>query len=158
LLQKFQIPAELPVKVPFRMDGRVLAACLVLAFVSALACGLAPALQSTRVDLVNGLKSADVDVPGKKRLWGRNLLVVAQVAASLMLLTAVFLMARGFQRSFEGGTLSPRQRVLMARFDPRLVQYDAAQTKRFYDLLVERARALPGVDSAALSRGLPLGL
>ncbi len=65
---------------------------------SALLCGLAPALQSTRADLVNGLKSADVDVPGRKRLWGRNVLVVAQVAMSLMLLTASFLMVRGFQQ------------------------------------------------------------
>jgi len=46
---------------------------------SAIVWGLAPALQSTRADLVNGLKSADVDVPGRKHLWGRNVLVVAQV-------------------------------------------------------------------------------
>ena len=40
----------------------------------------------------------------------------------------------------------------MARFDPRLVQYDAAQTERFYKLLIERMRAAPGVRSAALAR------
>jgi len=51
------------------MDTRVLAATLALSAVSTLLCGLAPALQSTRVDLVNGLKSADVDMPGRKRLW-----------------------------------------------------------------------------------------
>ena len=72
------------------MDTRVLLASLALSVVSALLCGLAPALQSTRADLVNGLKSADVDVPGRKRLWGRNALVVAQVSMSLMLLTAAF--------------------------------------------------------------------
>src|SRR5712692_684680 len=86
---------DLPFSIPFRMDTRVLLASLALSALSALLCGLAPALQSTRVDLVNGLKSADVDVPGRKRLWGRNVLVVAQVSASLMLLTASFLMVRG---------------------------------------------------------------
>jgi len=77
----------------------VLLASLALSALSALLCGLAPALQGTRADLVNGLKSADVDVPGRKRLWGRNVLVVAQVSTSLMLLTASFLMVRGFQHT-----------------------------------------------------------
>src|SRR6266851_9876028 len=88
---------DLPFSVPFQMDTRVLLASLALSALSALLCGLVPALQSTRPDLVNGLKSADVDLPGRKRLWGRNVLVVAQVSASLMLLTASFLMVRGFQ-------------------------------------------------------------
>jgi putative ABC transport system permease protein len=158
LLRRFRIPSELPVQIPFRMDARVVLACLALAVVSAVACGLAPALQSTRVDLVNGLKTADVDVPGKKRLWGRNLLVVAQVAASLMLLTAVFLMQRGFAQGIADKTRFTTKNVLMARFDPRLVQYDAVQTRRFYEELVSRARALPGVESVALSRSVPLGL
>ena len=56
-LGKFRIPAELPVKIPFRMDTRVLLASLAFSVLSALICGLAPALQSTRLDLVNGLKS-----------------------------------------------------------------------------------------------------
>jgi predicted permease len=59
---------DLPFMMPFRMDKRVLLASLVLSALSALFCGLAPALQSTRADLVNGLKAADVDVPGRKRL------------------------------------------------------------------------------------------
>ena len=87
--RSFTIPAELPQILPFRMDTRVMLACLALSLLSALLCGLAPALQSTSADLVNGLKAADVDVPGRKRLWGRNVLVVAQVSTSLMLLTAV---------------------------------------------------------------------
>ncbi len=85
------------------MDARVLLASLALSVLSALFCGLAPALQSTRADLVNGLKAADVDVPGRKRLWGRNALVVAQVSMSLMLLTASFLMFRGFHNSLQEG-------------------------------------------------------
>ena len=63
-LRTFRIPADLPVTIPFRWTRRVLLASLALSILSALFCGLAPALQSTRTDLVNGLKSADVDVPG----------------------------------------------------------------------------------------------
>ena len=94
---------------------------------------------------MNGLKSADVDAPGRKRLWGRNVLVVAQVSMSLMLLTASFLMARSFQHSVVEGTGFAKDHLLMARFDPRLVQYNAAQTQQFYKLLAERVREAPGV-------------
>jgi macrolide transport system ATP-binding/permease protein len=157
-LSTFNIPAELPVTIPFRMDTRVLLASLALSVLSALFCGLAPALQSTRADLVNGLKSADVDVPGRKRLWGRNLLVVAQIATSLMLLAASFLMVRGFEHSLIEGTGFAKDHLLMVRFDPRLVQYNAAQTQRFYKLLADRVREAPGVQSAALTENPPLSL
>ena len=157
-LGTFRIPTELPVTVPFRMDTRVLLATLALSLLSALLCGLAPALQSTRADLVNGLKAADVDVPGRKRLWGRNVLVVAQVSMSLMLLTASFLMARGFQHSFVEGTGFAKDHLLIAGFDPRLVQYNAAQTQQFYKLLADRVRVMSGVESVALTQNPPLGL
>ena len=158
LLRTFTIPTELPVTLPFRMDTRVLLASLALSVLSALFCGLAPALQSTRADVVNGLKSADVDQPGRKRLWGRNALVVAQVAMSLMLLAASFLMFRGFQHSLVDGLGFAKDHLLMVRFDPRLVQYDTAQTQQFYRLLTERVREAPGVRSAALTQNPPLGL
>jgi predicted permease len=148
---------ELPVAVPFQMDTRVLLLCVGLAVLSAFLCGLAPALQSTRVDLVNALKSADVDVPGRKRLWGRNMLVVAQVATSLMLLTASFLMARAFQHDLLVGTGFTKDHLLMTSFDPRLIQYNATQTQQFYRLLAERMRETPGVQSVALTQNIPMG-
>jgi macrolide transport system ATP-binding/permease protein len=149
---------DLPMSIPFRMDSRVLLASLALSALSALLCGLAPALQSTRADLVNGLKAADVDVPGRKRLWGRNVLVVAQVSTSLMLLTASFLMVRGFQHSSQEGTGFAKDHLLMTSFDPRLMQYNAAQTQQFYKLLAERVREAPGVESEALTQNIPLGI
>jgi macrolide transport system ATP-binding/permease protein len=148
---------ELPMAVPFQMDKRVLLVCVALSVLSAFLCGLAPALQSTRVDLVNALKSADVDVPGRRRLWGRNLLVVAQVAMSLMLLTASFLMARGFQHDLLIGTGFTKDHLLMTRFDPRLIQYNATQTQQFYKRLAERMRETPGVESEALTQNIPIG-
>jgi predicted permease len=148
---------DLPVSLPFRMDTRVLLASLALTALSALLCGLAPALGSTRTDLVIGLKAADVDVPGRKRLWGRNVLVVAQVSTSLMLLTASFLMVRGFQHTLLGGTGFAKDHLLMTSFDPRLVQYNAAQTQQFYKLLSERVRVLPGVQSETFTQNVPLG-
>ena len=159
-LGTFTIPAELPVKIPFRMDTRVLLASLAMSVLSALFCGLAPALQSTRADLASGLKAADVDEPGsgRKRLTGRNALVVAQVAMSMMLLAASFLMYRGFQHTLEEGTGFVKDHLLMVRFDPRLLQYDEARTARFYKLLGERVRDTSGVEGAAFTANPPLGL
>jgi predicted permease len=148
---------DLPFFIPFRIDNRALLASLALSVLSALLCGLAPALQSSRADLVNGLKSADVDVPGRKRLWGRNVLVVAQVAMSLMLLTAAFVMIRSFRHNLLEGTGFAKDHLLMTTFDPRMVQYDAAQTQQFYKLLAERAGQAPGVQSQALTENVPLG-
>jgi len=156
--QSIVFATELPMSVPFQMDKRVLLACVALSVLSALLCGLAPALQSTRVDLVNALKSADVDVPGRKRLWGRNMLVVAQVSMSLMLLTASFLMARGFQHDLMEGHGFTKDHLLMTRFDPRLIQYNATQTQQFYKLLAERMRETRGVQSEALMQNIPLGV
>jgi macrolide transport system ATP-binding/permease protein len=153
-----RIPSELPVVLPFRLDGRVLMAALVISISSAVACGLAPALQSTRTDLVNGLKAADLDVSRRARWWGRNALVIAQVALSLVLLTASFVMMRGFQIGVDAGTAGARDRVLMARFDPRLMHYTPLQAQQFYEQLLERARATSGVESAALTQNPPLGL
>lgn len=148
---------DLPLRIPFRMDTRVLLVSLALSLVSALFCGVVPALQSSKAELVNGLKSADVDVPGRKRLWGRNALVVAQVSTSLMLLTASFLMVRGFQHSLLDGTGFSKDHLLMVSFDPRLMQYNELQAKQFYKLLAERIRQAPGVQSATLTQNVPLG-
>ena len=148
---------DLPMDLPFRMDMPVLLASIALAALSALLCGLVPALQSTRTDLVHGLKAADVDLPGRKRLWGRNVLVVAQVAASLMLLTASFLMVRGFQHGVIQGTGFAKDHLLMTSFDPRLVQYNTAQAQQFYKVLAERLRETPGVESEVLTQNVPLG-
>jgi hypothetical protein len=84
--------------------------------------------------------------------------VVAQVAMSLMLLAASFFVFRGFHQSLGAVTGITKDRLLMARFDPRMVQYNAAQTWEFYHLLIERARVAPGVQRAALTQNPALGL
>lgn len=154
--QNVVLMTDLPMAMPFHMDTRVMLASLALSIMSAVLCGLVPALQSTRTDLVNGLKSADVDMPGRKHLWGRNILVIAQVSMSLMLLTASFLMARSFQHSLLDGTGFAKDHLLMSTFDPRLMQYNATQTKQFFKVLTERVRETPGVQSATLTRNVPL--
>lgn len=158
LLRTFSLPTELPSAVPFRMDVRVLGACLVLAVSSAFVFGLAPALQSLRTDIVSGLKEGEVGETGRRRMWGRNALVVAQVAISLTLVTVSFLMARSFAALVTENAAVPKDQLLMARFNPALVRYDLDRAQRFYAQLIERLAATPGVTGAALTRNPPLGL
>ncbi|HEV8201782.1 MAG TPA: ABC transporter permease [Candidatus Polarisedimenticolia bacterium] len=157
-MTRLTLPTELPALPPFQIDGRVMTAAMALAVLSAFVCGVAPALQSARTDLLTGLKSGDATPIGRRRLWGRSVLVIAQVATSLMLLAAAFLMDRGFRQSVSEGVAFAKDPVLLARFDPRLIQYDSGRTRRFYDQLTDRARAIPGVVSAALSANPPLTL
>jgi predicted permease len=161
LLRRFGVPTALPTVVPFQMDLRILTACVVISVVSAIVFGLAPALQSTRLDVVDGLKAGEVELPGRKRFWGRNVLVAGQVALSLMMLTAGLLVMRGFQHGLLEGVdfaKTAKDHVLVATFDPRLLQYDSTRTERFYEQLVDRARQAPGVVSAGLTQNPPLGL
>ena len=153
--QRFKIPTDVPIRLAVQLDKRVLLFSLIISLLSAVLCGLAPALQTTRTDLISALKTADVDVPGRRRLWGRNMLVICQVAASLALLTALQ-MVRAFQEKWRGGPGFRTDHLLTMTFDPQLARYNEAQTQRFYRNLVRRARLLPGVKSAALTGELPM--
>lgn len=154
----FRIPTELPVTIPFQMNGRVLMASLVLCVLCALVCGLAPALQSTQTNLVNGLKSSGAETQTRKRLSGRSALVVAQIATSLMLLAASLQMFRSFQHSLFDELGFAKDHLLMVRLDPRLVQFDETQTRHFYEVLTERVQGLPGVVSVTFTQNPPLAL
>ena len=85
---RYEIPTDLPIRLSVELDRRVFLLSLAVSVISAILCGLAPALQSVRTNLISALKAANADVPGKGKLWGRNTLVICQIAASLALLIA----------------------------------------------------------------------
>jgi macrolide transport system ATP-binding/permease protein len=155
---RFEIPTDLPIRISVQLDRRVLLFSLAISLLSAVFCGLAPALQTTRTNLVTALKTADADIPGKRRLWGHNTLVICQVAASLALLTGALQMVRTFQDKWRDGPGFRTDHVLTMAFDTQLVRHTEAQTQRFYNELVRRARQLPGVKSAALVGQLPMSM
>lgn len=153
---RFHVPTDLPIDLHVQLDKRVLLFSLAISLVSAVLCGLAPALQTTRTNLATVLKTADVDIPGGCRLWGRNALVIWQVAASLALLTAALQMARTFQEKWHRGPGFRTDHLLTVAFEPQLAHYTEEQTQRFYNELVRRVRLLPRVKSAALTGELPM--
>jgi predicted permease len=155
-LNQLQIPTELPISLKLQLDPRTLLFGLAGSVVSVLLFGLIPAFQTTRTDLVRSLKSADADSGGKQRIWGRNLLVVGQVAVSLVLLIMTSMMYRGFSRELRAGPGFRTDHLLKMSFDPTLVKLTEAQAQQFFKQVVDRAALTPGVKSAALSSTMPM--
>lgn len=155
-LNQLQIPTELPISLTFQLDTRTLLFGMAGSVISVLLFGLIPAFQTTRTDLVRSLKSADADSGGKQRIWGRNLLVVGQVAVSLVLLIMTSMMYRGFTRELRAGPGFRTDHLVTMSFDPSLVKFNEAQTQQFFKQLVERAASTPGVKSAGLTSVIPM--
>ena len=155
VFKQIDVPTDVPLKFTFALDQRVLFVGMAVAALSALASSLGPAWQSTRVDLVSTLKNQTAEYP-RSRLVGRNVLVGAQVALSLVLLTVSVFLYRGFQAELGLGPGFRTDRILMMAFQPDLAGYDAARAEQFYRLLEDAARALPGVQSVAMTTSVPM--
>ncbi len=155
LFQQIQIPTDLPVALTFQLDRRTLVFSFMVAVLSAILFGVAPAMQTSRADLTMIMKGGESTVRQRRR-WGRGLLVGGQVAVSVVLLVLAAFMYRGFQRQLSSGPGYRTDHLLMMSFDPSLVHYNEAETQRFFLQVVERARALPGVKSVALASSVPM--
>jgi predicted permease len=149
-------PATIPVSIEAPLDWRVLAFALAVSLLSGIAFGVVPALRSTRRDLIPALKD-DTRLAGPRRSRLRGSLVVAQITVCLVLLISAGLCVRSLfnARSIDPGFST--HNIAVAQLDPGSLGYTESQDRQFYQLLLERVRALPGVSSASLSDYLPLG-
>ena len=151
LLPRLPIPIDLTV----HTDWRVISFGIALSFVAAILSGLAPALQSSRADLLPALKTEGLD-SGKPRLRLRNLFVIGQVTMSLTLVIVAGLFLRALEHAAAVQPGFDERRVDVVQLDLSLAGYTAPTARPFVRELLERIRALPGVDSATLSVDLPL--
>jgi macrolide transport system ATP-binding/permease protein len=150
------VPTDIPVVIEPQLDMRVLGFSLLAALASALLFGLTPAWQSLHTELVPSLKGGEAGQTSRHRTIGRNALVVAQVALSMVLLVAAGTLQAGFRKAL---TLNPGFRtdhLMVMTLDTSHVRYNPDQTWNFYRVLVDRARAVPGVVSVALASSIPL--
>jgi len=154
-LQRVQVPTDLPVVISIQMDHRVLEFSLLAALVSALFFGLAPALQSTKANLVPALKAGGQGIQGRRRTIGRNILVVGQVALSMSLLVAAGMLVDAVGKTLKLDPGFRTDHLLMLETDTSLVRYTDDQTRDFYRTLRDRATELPGVRSVAMTCYVP---
>jgi predicted permease len=156
LFRQIEIPTELPVMLAFQMDRRALLFSLVVAVASAVIFGIVPAIQASRTDLTAVMKAGDAVKPGRRRRWGRTILVGAQVAVSVVVLVVAMFMYRGFGAELAGGPGYRIDHLLMMGLDPSLVRYTEAQSQQFFDQVAERARAVPGVKTVTMTTAIPM--
>ncbi len=150
----------LPLAVQFnpRPSQLVLIVTTASAIAATMLFALGPALKVTRANLVTDLKTADV-TPGVlgRRFTARNILVVGQIALSLMLLAAGGLFARGALKAAVADPGFRYDRELLVAVDPALAQYDETRGRSVVRAMLLRVRALPGVEAAAVASSVPFG-
>lgn len=154
-LSGFRPPFEGPWVMDVGLDPTVLAFTTVIALGTGIVFGLAPALLASRPDTLAALRTSTARAGGGGTSRG---LVVAQMALSLVLLIGSGL----FLRSLQGATALDKgfdsRGLLLASVDPGLQGYSRDEARAFYRDLLDRVRALPGVDRAALGEIVPLGM
>jgi predicted permease len=154
----FRLPLSLPVDLSISLDYRVLLFSLGLSVLTGMIFGLAPALRATKADLVSALKDEPARAGRLRRLTLRNILVIAQVAVSMLLLLSSGLFLRSLYSSQNMSTGIANRNILMLSFDPPLNRYNDIQSRQLMKLVLDRARATPGVESASLTDYVPLGI
>lgn len=150
-------PTSLPPLAPVRLDWTVVAFTLVLGVITTIVFGLAPALRTLRVNLVESLREGGQSTVGGHRQRLRSLLVVAEVALAVVLVIGAGLMVRSLAALGRIDLGFNPENVLTMRVSLPATRYDTPErVVDFYRLLNERVRALPGVQSAGFVRVLPL--
>jgi len=157
LLLAFRPPGDFPITLDLGIDSRVFLFTFGISLLAGLVFGLAPALQASRPDLMTVLRNEGTRGGGSRsRLQLRNVLVVGQVAVSLVLLIGASLLVRSLESASMMDVGFDDDRLAVLGVDLDLHGYDEEAGKAFFRQLVERASAVPGVESATLVQRLPL--
>jgi predicted permease len=156
LLMTFKPPVQIPIEIDLRVDWRVLGFTFGLSLLTGVLFGLAPALAASRPDVVAFLKDQVGMESSRGRL--RGALVIVQVALSLMLLICSGLFIRSLRQASSVDLGFNPDNLLVMSMDWQLQGYAETAGRNLSGQLLDRVRALPGVESASLSNSLPLGL
>jgi macrolide transport system ATP-binding/permease protein len=159
LLMSLQPPFPPPFdfKADLRLDGRVLGFTLLLSMLTGVVFGLAPAWAATKPDVISALKDETRTSDGRRRFALRNLLVVAQIALSLILLVGagLFIQSLHYVQAIDPG-FDTRNGLVMS-LNPGSLGYSEDGGRQFQSQLVERLAGLPGVSSVTTADYFPLG-
>lgn len=149
---------QLPQGIPLGLDFRVLLFTLVVSLAAGILFGTVPALQLARSDPNTALRDEGRGIsPGQGRSRAKSLLVVSQVALSVVLLICATLLLRSFVRLLRVDPGFDAHNVLTMDISLPTVKYAKAEQQiAFFDNILRRVSTVPGVRSAAISAALPL--
>jgi predicted permease len=143
---------------PGEIDWHVMLLSVGICLVATLVLGLVPAFQARNIDLAGALKAESSNVTSaRKRAWMRSGLVVFQVCLSFILLAGAVLLLESLQKIRTASPGFSTSRVVETGVPLVSAGYDVPRAKIFQDELIDRVRALSGVESAAFARVTPLG-
>ena len=152
------VPAGMPRVTEVSIDARVLAFTLITALTAGIGFGLAPALRASRPRLQGILGVARIAGGTLARRRLSDGLVVAQVALGVVLVTGAGLLLKSFWRLHQEKLGFVAEHVVSADIPvPSFPSDTAVRGRAFFEAVLERARAIPGVKSAALASVLPFG-
>jgi predicted permease len=148
----------IPLLANVRLDVPVLAFCFMAAVLTGVVFGLAPALQVPANTLHDALKdSTRGSTAGKSRNWIRSALVVSEIAFACVLLVGAGLLVRSFLRVLDVNLGFRPEHAAALRVDPDASYSTQAQQNAYFDEVLRRVRAIPGIAAAGLTDALPLG-
>jgi putative ABC transport system permease protein len=150
------VPNSFPRREEIAIDVWVLAFTLLISILTGVIFGLAPALQSTRIDLLQALKARGKSSAGRQSHRLRSFLVTAEMALALVLLIGAALMIQSFLRLQHVSPGFKTDHLLTMELSLPSAKYPREQRPAFFEQLLERSRALPGVVAVAASKHLPL--
>jgi putative ABC transport system permease protein len=139
-----------------RVDGYVLAFAIAVSLLTALVFGTVPAVDASRTDPNSALKEGAKGSGGTRGARLRGALVVAEIAVALMLLAGSGLLLNSFARLSHVWPGFDQTNLLTASMFLSPTRYGDAQVAPFFDRVLERVRAIPGVESAAVVNTLPV--
>jgi macrolide transport system ATP-binding/permease protein len=145
---------EAGLDVDFTPNATVFAYMFSISLITGVAFGLAPAIQSTKPNLTDALK-ATRNRPRASRPHLRNLLVIGQVAVSLVLLIGAGLLVRGLQQAQSTDLGFDQKSLVVVSMDLTTQGYDEARAATFHAQLSERLKSLPGIRSVSLAQTVP---
>ena len=155
LLVGFRVPGS-SFELVGQLDSRVFAFAFVASLLTGVGFGLAPAWRASRPEIVPELKGGGGAESGRPRWSLRNALVVTQVGLSLLVLVGAGLCVRSLQKLQQLDPGFEPSKVVLMSFDLGLNAYSDERAGQFSDQLLERIRALPGIEAASLATTTPL--
>jgi predicted permease len=159
LSSQLRLPQAVPQDFNYSLDWHAFVFAFSLAIVCGIGFSLAPALQATKTELAPALKEgAVVQLRGYRRFGMRNLLVVGQVAGSLMLLLITGFLVMGFSRTFDVRTRFDANTMYLLSIDPVRDGYSQKKAEALFDKLPERLKAIGAVRSIALAAQPPFSM
>jgi len=157
LLSHLPSSARVPLQIAVHADLYVIGYAFLLTLVTGAAFGLLPAFRATRPDLNSLLRQESKSLFGRRRGFGRSLLVAGQLAFCMVLLIASGLLVRALLHAQTADPGFTMRGVAVVSYDLGRAGYTNAQAAVFNTELIDRLHPLPGVRQLALASGSPLG-